>query len=54
MTRLSKFYIALTGGGLTWATAITVSPSGPVTAAEWVTGAGVAVTAIAVWFVPNS
>jgi hypothetical protein len=53
MARFSKFYAALTAGALTWAAAVVTSAPADITASEWVTGAGVLVTAFAVWAVPN-
>jgi hypothetical protein len=53
MTRFAKFYTAITGGALTWAAAIVTSNSASVTSSEWVAGAGVLVTAVAVLVIPN-
>lgn len=54
MNRVAKFYTALTGGLLTWGAAVVVSAPAAITASEWVTGAGVLVTAVGVWFIPNT
>lgn len=54
MTRFSKFYVAFTTAALAWGAAVVKSASGPVTASEWIAGAGVLVTAAAVYFVPNT
>lgn len=40
-------------GAVSWATAVTVSESSRITASEWVTLGGIAVTAFLVWLVPN-
>lgn len=53
MNKFAKFYSALTAGALAWGAAVVVSASGPITAGEWVTAAGVAVTAVAVYAIPN-
>lgn len=53
MSKFAKFYTVLTGGLLTWATAVVVSAPASITASEWVTAAGVIVTAGAVLVVPN-
>lgn len=54
MSRFAKFYTALTGGLLTWGAAVVQSAPDDITASEWMFGAGALVTAIAVWFVPNT
>lgn len=54
MNRWAKFYTAATGGLLTWGAVVVKSASGSITSTEWMQLAGVAVTAIAVWFIPNS
>lgn len=53
MSTIRKAVAALITGLLTWLTAVTMSPTGAVTAAEWVTLAGVAAAAFLTWLVPN-
>lgn len=54
MSRFAKFYTSVTGGLLTWGTAVVVSAPAAVTSAEWMVLAGAAVTAVAVLVVPNN
>lgn len=54
MSRFAKFYTSLTGGLLTWGTSVVVSTPNDITSAEWMVLAGGLVTAVAVWFVPNT
>ena len=53
MSTIRKAIAALVTGLLTWLTAVTMSPAEAVTAAEWVTLAGVVVAGFLTWLVPN-
>lgn len=53
MSKFAKFYVAFTTAALAWGASVVKSAPTSITAAEWIAGAGVLVTAIAVWFVPN-
>lgn len=48
-----KTAAAVSIAGLTWATAVVQSPSAPVTASEWIVGAGALLTALGVYTVTN-
>lgn len=54
MNRVAKFYTALTGALLTWGAVVVQSAPAHITSTEWLQIAGGAVTAVAVWFVPNT
>jgi len=53
VSTIRKAIAAAVTGLLTWLTAVTMSASEAITAAEWVTLAGVAAAAFLTWLVPN-
>ena len=54
MNKFAKFYVAFTTAALAWGAQVVKSTPSSITAAEWIAGAGVLVTAAAVYFEPNS
>lgn len=51
---IRKATTALVTSVIVWGGAVVVSPSGPITSAEWVELAGAAAVALGVWAVPNA
>lgn len=53
MAKYRKTVLAIITGLLGWATMVVASPSGPITAPEWIALATAIVTALGVYAVPN-
>lgn len=53
LSPVRKAIAQLLTGIVTWATAVTVSEPGPISASEWVVLLGFGVGAFLVWLIPN-